>query len=74
VVEGDATGASARGKNTLPASESMPGYLYPCRQGDGRDVATACGLRVDAARATTNAALKDGGDVFLKWPDVLPRV
>jgi len=36
------------------------------RVGNGRDPSKACSLLMDAAKATTNAALKDGCDVFLK--------
>lgn len=36
------------------------------RVGDGRDPAKAGSLLMDAAKATTNAALKDACDVFLK--------
>lgn len=39
------------------------------RVGDGRDPSKACSLLVVAAKATTNAALKDGCDVFLKLSD-----
>jgi len=43
--------------------KSAASYL---RVGDGRDPAKACGLLEVAAKATTNAAIKDGCDVFLK--------
>ena len=43
--------------------KSAASYL---RTGDGRHPAKACGLLEIAARATTNAAIKDGCDVFLK--------